>query len=81
MLSSVTAIVIVRERPVDSEMIRRLLTALTALFVDVETVIVANGVSVDQSLTLKNVPECLPDCTILFPGRGGLRRCRPPARR
>ena len=66
MLSSVTAIVIVRERPVDLEMIRRLLTALTALFVDVETVIVANGVSVEQSLTLKNMLECLPDCTILF---------------
>jgi polyisoprenyl-phosphate glycosyltransferase len=66
MLSSITAILIVREHPVDAEMIKRLLTALSALFVDTETVIVVNGASADKSLTLKNVPEWLPDCTILF---------------
>jgi len=66
MLSSVTLIVVVRERSVDVDMIRRLLIALGSLFVDVETVIIANGVTADTSINLKNASECLPDCTIIF---------------
>ena len=66
MLSSVTSVVIVRLYPVDLETVAKLSRALEKLFVDVETVIVANGVSPEMSIALKKAAESLPDCTVLY---------------
>jgi polyisoprenyl-phosphate glycosyltransferase len=65
-LSSVTVIVVARDYPVDLPMIDQLLVALNTLFVDVEIVIVCNGVSTETSIKLKEFCETLPDCTVLF---------------
>ena len=65
-LTSISVIIIVRDTPLDFAVTERLLDALGAAFVDVETVIVANGVSAETSLQLKQASEQLPDCTVLF---------------
>lgn len=66
MLSSITTIIVVRDEPVDLAMIEKLSTALSVAFIDTEIVIVANGVSADTSIRLKNASQQLPDCTVLF---------------
>ncbi len=67
-LSSVTAIIVVRDYPVDLELVGQLSKALSRLFLDVETVVIANGVSGDAAIRLKGVIEWLPDSTVLFLG-------------
>jgi hypothetical protein len=66
MLSSVTAIIVIRDYPVDIAMIEQMSTTLDKLFIDVEIVLIANGVSADTAIKLKRASEMLPDCTILF---------------
>ncbi len=65
-LTSISVILIVRDTPLDLAVTERLLDVLGAAFVDIETVIVANGVSAETSLQLKQASEQLPDCTVLF---------------
>lgn len=65
-MSSVSVLFVVRDAPLDLDIARRLLGALAAAFVDVETIIVANGVATETSLQLKKASEQLPDCTVLF---------------
>jgi hypothetical protein len=65
-LSSISAIFIVRDSPLDSGVTQRLLNVLGAAFVDIETIIVANGVSAGTSIQLKQASELLADCTVLF---------------
>ena len=65
-LPSVTAVVVVRAFVVETDMLRRLSTELQTSFVDVEIVLVANGVKSDVSLMLKRVIEQVPDCTVVF---------------
>jgi hypothetical protein len=65
-LSSISVIFIVRDSPLDLTVTERLLDVLGAAFVDVETVIVANGVSPAVSIELKRASERLPDCTVIF---------------
>lgn len=65
-LSSISVVFIVRDCPLEFGVTDRLLDVLGAAFVDVETVVVANGVSADTSLRLKQACERLPDCTVLF---------------
>jgi polyisoprenyl-phosphate glycosyltransferase len=66
MLSSITAIIVLRDYPVNMAMIGKMLGALGTLFIDVEIVIVANGVTADTSIELKDASERLLDCTVLF---------------
>src|ERR1700761_4603094 len=65
-LESVTAVVIVRHALFERTLFDRMLAALHEQFVDVETVIVANGISPDVSIKLKTMAESIPDCTVLF---------------
>jgi hypothetical protein len=65
-LSSISVIFIVRDSPLDLGVTERLLGVLGAAFADIETVIVANGVSTATSIQLKQAAELLPDCTVLF---------------
>jgi hypothetical protein len=65
-LESVTAVVIVRHALFERALFDRLLAALHEQFVDVETVIVANGISPEVSIELKTMAETIPDCTVLF---------------
>jgi hypothetical protein len=65
-LSSISVIFIVRDTPLDLAVAERLLGVLAAAFADMETVIVANGVSAATSIQLKEASELLPDCTVLF---------------
>jgi polyisoprenyl-phosphate glycosyltransferase len=65
-LSSISVIFIVRDTPLDLGVTERLLGVLAAAFADMETVIVANGVSAATSIQLKEASELLPDCTVLF---------------
>ena len=65
-LPSITAVVIVRALRVELELLRRLSTALQDLFVDVEIILVANGVTQEMSLTLKQATGHVPDCTVVF---------------
>jgi polyisoprenyl-phosphate glycosyltransferase len=65
-LSSISVIFIVRDSPLDFGVTERLLDVLGAAFADIETVIIANGVSAAISLELKKASERLPDCTVLF---------------
>lgn len=65
-LSSISVIFIVRDTPLDFAITERLLDVLGAAFVDIETIVVANGVSAATSLQLKEDCERLPDCTVLF---------------
>jgi hypothetical protein len=65
-LESVTTVVIVRHALFERALFDRLLAALHEQFVDVETVIVANGISAETSIELKTMAESIPDCTVLF---------------
>src|ERR1043166_3327151 len=65
-LSSVSVVVVVRHTLFQPALFARLLASLQAHFVDVETVIVANGLPADLSLEMKKVAELIPDCTLLF---------------
>jgi hypothetical protein len=65
-LSSISVIFIVRDTPLDFGVTERLFDVLGAAFADMETVIVANGVSVATAIQLKQAAELLPDCTALF---------------
>jgi hypothetical protein len=65
-LSSISVIFIVRDSALDLAITERLLDVLAAAFADIETVIVANGVSAATSIELKKASELLPDCTVLF---------------
>lgn len=65
-LSSVTVVVIVRGSQFGLTLIKPFLQTLHAEFVDVETVIVAHGLSADASVQVKAVAELIPDCTVLF---------------
>lgn len=66
MLSSISVVIVLRTYPIDLEMVGQLSRVLGASFSDVETVIVANGVSPEFSILLKRASEWLPDCTVLF---------------
>jgi hypothetical protein len=66
MLESVTAVVIVRYALFERALFDRLLAALHEQFAEVETVIVANGISPEVSIDLKKTAESIPDCTVLF---------------
>ncbi len=65
-LESVTAVVIVRHALFVRALFDCLLAALHEQFTDVETVIVANGISPEVSIELKTAAESIPDCTVLF---------------
>lgn len=65
-LSSVTAVIVVRHVLFEQRLVDRLIAALQARFVDVETVIVANGLPADASIRVKIAAESIPDCTVLF---------------
>lgn len=65
-LPSVTAVLVVRALPVEIDILLRLSAALQDLFMDVEIVLVANGVTREMSLTLKRATENVPDCTVVF---------------
>jgi hypothetical protein len=65
-LESVTAVVIVRHALFERPLFDRLLAGLHEQFTDVETVIVANGISPEVSIELKTMAESIPDCTVLF---------------
>src|ERR1700759_4502397 len=65
-LESVTTVVIVRHALFERVLFDRLLVALQEEFVDVEAVIVANGISPETSIELKTMAESIPDCTVLF---------------
>jgi hypothetical protein len=65
-LESVTAVVIVRHALFERALFDRLLATLHQQFVEVETVIVANGISPEVSIELKKTAETIPDCTVLF---------------
>jgi hypothetical protein len=65
-LSSITAIAVARENPSRIEGLTHLSNVLAETFVDVEIVVVVNGVSSEASLRLKRFCEQLPDCTMVF---------------
>ena len=65
-LSSVSVVVVVRGSQFGLKLIHPFLQALHLEFVDVETVIVAHGLSSDASVQVKAVAELIPDCTVLF---------------
>lgn len=65
-LSSISVLLVVRHTSLDMDAARRLIDELANMFNDVETIIVANGVSASVAIELKEAPEMLPDCTVLF---------------
>ncbi|MCS3731649.1 hypothetical protein [Bradyrhizobium betae] len=65
-LSSVTVVIVVRHVTFEQRLFDRLIETLHDRFHDVETVIVANGVSADESVRIKTAAETIPDCTVLF---------------
>jgi hypothetical protein len=65
-LSSVTVVIVVRRALFELALFERLSQALHADFVDVETIIVANGLPADDSIRIKTSAEHIPDCTVLF---------------
>lgn len=65
-LDSVTAVLIARHALFERELLDQMIAALREQFVDVETVIVANGISPELSIELKTEAESIPDCTVLF---------------
>lgn len=67
-LSSVTIVIVARHVPFERMLVDRLIEALQTRFHDVETVIVANGLSADESVRVKMAAETIPDCTVLFLG-------------
>jgi polyisoprenyl-phosphate glycosyltransferase len=65
-LTSVTAIVLVREDLTIIKDISRLSETLAVYFTDVETVLVANGVPPEWVVDLARIVETVPDCTVIF---------------
>jgi hypothetical protein len=65
-LSSISVIFIVRDSPLDLGVTERLLGVLGAAFADIETVIVANGVSTATSIQLKQAAELFPIARYFF---------------
>jgi hypothetical protein len=65
-LTSVTAIVLVRENLTTIKDISRLSETLAVYFTDVEIVLVANGVPPEWVVDLARIVETIPDCTVVF---------------
>jgi polyisoprenyl-phosphate glycosyltransferase len=65
-LTSVTAIVLVRENFIPLDDVNRLSERLAASFADVEIVLVANGVRPEWIVDLERIAEGVPDCTVIL---------------
>lgn len=65
-LTSVTAIMLVRESPTTAADLNLLSEMLAVYFTDVEIVLVANGVSSERVVHLGRIVETVPDCTVIF---------------
>ena len=65
-LTSVTAVVLVREYLTTTNELSCLSETLATYFTDVEIVLVANGVPPERVVDLARIVETVPDCTVIF---------------
>jgi hypothetical protein len=65
-LTSVTAVVLVRNHPTTIADLNRLSEVLAASFTDVEIVLIVNGVSAESGIDFARIAEAVPDITIVF---------------
>jgi hypothetical protein len=65
-LTSVTAIMLVRDHPTTAKDVNELSDILAKHFTDVEIVLIANGVPPERVVELTIVAETVPDCTVVF---------------